>query len=124
MKIAIGGMIASGKSTLVDNLSKTLNIPAMKEFEEDDVVFNTMLKWLYEGVKDVSMLLQVYFLHKHWSSQKEYLDNVIVDKHIIENMIFAEEHLTPELLELYEGIFNHYEAHICKPDLYIILRID
>ena len=72
MKIAIGGMIASGKSTLVDNLSKTLNIPAMKEFESDDVVFNTILKWLYEGVKDVEMLLQFYFLHNHWSSQKEY----------------------------------------------------
>jgi len=44
IKIAVGGMTASGKSTLVRNLSKTLNIPAMDEFAEDDVVFNTILK--------------------------------------------------------------------------------
>lgn len=124
MKIAIGGMIASGKSTLVDNLSKTLNIPAMVEFEPDDVVFNTMLNWLYEGVKDSSMLLQLYFLHKHWSSQKEYKESVIVDKHIIKNLIFAEEHLTSELLALYTGIFNNYVEHVRKPDFYIILKVD
>lgn len=126
MKIAIGGMIASGKSTLVDNLSKTLNIPAMKEFESDDVVFNTILKWLYEGVKDVEMLLQFYFLHNHWSSQKEYKDSVIVDKHIIENLIFAQEHLSHnlELLNIYEGLFSQYVKNVHKPDLYIILEID
>ena len=124
MKIAIGGMIASGKSTLVDNLSKTLNIPAMKEFEEDDIVFNTILNWLYSGVKDVEMLLQVYFLHKHWSSQKQYEDDVIVDKHIIENLIFADEHLSSELLELYTGVFKNYVEHTKKPDLYIIIDID
>lgn len=126
MKIAIGGMIASGKSTLVDNLSKTLNIPAMKEFESDDVVFNTILKWLYEGVKDVEMLLQFYFLHNHWSSQKEYKDSVIVDKHIIENLIFAHEHLSHnlELLNIYEGLFSQYVKNVHKPDLYIILEID
>lgn len=124
MKIAVGGMIASGKSTLVDNLSKTLNIPAMVEFEPDDIVFNTMLNWLYEGVKDSSMLLQLYFLHKHWSSQKEYKESVIVDKHIIENLIFAEEHLTSELSALYTGIFNNYVEHVRKPDFYIILNVD
>lgn len=126
MKIAIGGMIASGKSTLVDNLSKTLNIPAMKEFESDDVVFNTILKWLYEGVKDVEMLLQFYFLHNHWSGQKEYKDSVIVDKHIIENLIFAQEHLSHdlELLNIYEGLFSQYVKNVHKPDLYIILEID
>lgn len=124
MKLAIGGMIASGKSTLVKNLSSALNIPAMEEFEENDVVFNTMLKWLYEGVKDSSMLLQMYFLHNHWSSQKEYLDDVIVDKHIIENLIFAEEHLSPELLELYQDTFTNYVNHTRKPDVYIILNVE
>ena len=93
MKIAVGGMIASGKSTLVKDLSEELKMPAMYEFAESDVVFNTILKWLYEGVEDVQMLLQFYFLHKHWTSQKEYKGDVIVDKHIIENLIFAEYHL-------------------------------
>ncbi len=36
MKIAVGGMIASGKSTLVSRLGKALNLPVMEEFERDD----------------------------------------------------------------------------------------
>jgi len=70
------------------------------------------------------MLLQLYFLHNHWSSQKEYINSVIVDKHIIENLIFAEENLSAELLELYNGIFNNYVEHVRKPDFYIIIQID
>ena len=61
MKIAVGGMIASGKSTLVEALAEELKMPAMYEFADDDVVFNTILKWLYEGVDNVQMLLQFYF---------------------------------------------------------------
>jgi deoxyadenosine/deoxycytidine kinase len=48
MKISVGGMIASGKSTLVKRLGKALDIPVMEEFEKDDEVFNTLL---------------VYFMH-------------------------------------------------------------
>ena len=72
------------------------------------------------------MLLQFYFLHNHWSSQKEYKDSVIVDKHIIENLIFAQEHLSHnlELLNIYEGLFSQYVKNVHKPDLYIILEID
>ena len=47
MKISVGGMIASGKSTLVKNLGEDLKLPVMEEFEKDDEVFNTLLKWLY-----------------------------------------------------------------------------
>lgn len=122
MKVAIGGMIASGKSTLVEGLSKELNYPAMKEFEEDDIVFNTILQWLYDGVKNVDMLLQFYFLHNHWNAQKQYMGNVIVDKHIIENLIFANIHLKDdELLSIYYELISTYIERVRKPDIYIIL---
>ncbi len=126
MRIAIGGMIASGKSTLVNNLSKTLNIQAMREFEADDIVFNTMLDWLYKGVKDVDMLLQNYFLHHNWSSQRDFKESLIQDKYIIENLIFAQDFLRndKEQLEIYNGIFNCYVKSSYKPDIYIILQID
>lgn len=126
MKIAIGGMIASGKSTLVENLSKEFALQKMDEFDKNDEVFDTLLKWLYEGRENVEMLLQIYFLHKHWKSQKEIKGNVIVDRHIIEHWLFAQINLakTPEVLNMYNGLFHQYMNSVVHPDLYIILDMD
>lgn len=126
MKVAVGGMISSGKSTLVKRLSDYLGIPEMKEFDEDDGVFHTLLSWLYEGKEDTEMLLQVYFLHKHWKAQAEFGTNVVVDRHIIEHWLFAQQNLqaTPEVLNMYNGLFHAYMNSTFKPDLYIILDMD
>jgi deoxyadenosine/deoxycytidine kinase len=126
MKIAIGGMIASGKSTLVENLSREFNLQKMDEFDKNDEVFNTLLKWLYEGRENVEMLLQIYFLHKHWQSQKSIKGDVIVDRHIIEHWLFAQINLakTPEVLNMYNGLFHQYMNSVVHPDLYIILDMD
>lgn len=123
MKIAVGGMIASGKSTLVKALAKELNLPAMDEFSEDDDVFDTLLRWLYEGKKDVEMLLQIYFLHKHYMAQLEVGDDIIIDRHIIEHWLFAQANLknTPKVLNMYNGLFHQYMNDVKHPDLYIIL---
>lgn len=125
MKLAVGGMIASGKSTLVQSLAEELDLEAMDEFDEDDEVFHTLLKWLYDGVEDVEMLLQVYFLHKHWKTQKKFKD-VVVDRHIIEHWLFAQTNLKkfPEILNMYNGVFHAYMNDVTHPDLYIILDMN
>ena len=126
MKFAVGGMIASGKSTLVKTLAEKLNLQRMDEYDKNDEVFNTLLKWLYEGKKDVEMLLQIYFLHKHWKTQQNIKGDVIVDRHIIEHWLFAQINLakTPEVLNMYNGLFHQYMNSIEHPDLYIILDMD
>lgn len=126
MKIAVGGMIASGKSTLTKQLSKELGIPLMEEFDKDDTVFDTLLRWLYEGKEDVEMLLQVYFLHKHWKSQTHYGHNAIVDRHIIEHWLFAQINLKhmPTILNFYNSVFHQYMNDVVQPDLYIILDMN
>lgn len=126
MKFAVGGMIASGKSTLVKTLAEKLNLQRMDEYDKNDEVFNTLLKWLYEGKKDVEMLLQIYFLHKHWKTQQNIKGDVIVDRHIIEHWLFAQINLakTPEVLNMYNGLFHQYMNSIDHPDLYIILDMD
>jgi deoxyadenosine/deoxycytidine kinase len=126
MKFAVGGMIASGKSTLVATLSERLNLTKMDEFDKNDEVFNTLLKWLYEGKENVEMLLQIYFLHKHWQTQKQMKDDLIVDRHIIEHWLFAQINLKkhPEVLNMYNGLFHQYMNDIEHPDLYIILDMD
>ncbi|MFL1038140.1 hypothetical protein ACJOMK_06815 [Mycoplasmopsis synoviae] len=47
MKIAISGMVASGKSTLTKKLHTEYfkNSFMLKEYEEDDEVFEKLLKW-------------------------------------------------------------------------------
>jgi deoxyadenosine/deoxycytidine kinase len=83
MKIAVGGMIAAGKSNLVKRLGEALEMPIMSEYREDDDVFATLLEWLYEGKANTEMLLQIYFLHDAWLRQKEYNGHFVLDRDII-----------------------------------------
>lgn len=126
MKISVGGMIAAGKSNLVQRLGKELQIPIISEYEEGDKVFETLLGWLYEGKQNVEMLLQIYFLHQSWLKQNEFGHNFIVDRDIIEHWLFAQENLKPypEIMNMYNGVFYSYMNSITKPDLYIILDVD
>lgn len=125
MRVAVGGMIASGKSTLVKALSEELNIPSMDEFAENDPVFNTLLEWLYKGVEDVEMLLQIYFLHKHWKTQKDHDDEIIIDRHMIEHWLFAQNNIKDKTIKnFYNGVFNAYMNDVKPIDLYIILAVD
>ena len=126
MKISIGGMIASGKSTLVKRLGEELNLPVMEEFEKDDEVFNTLLKWLYEQKSNVEMLLQIYFIHNHWLNQQKYDNHFIVDRDLVEHWLFAQHNLKnmPTIMNMYNGVFHAYMNQIKKPDLYIVLDVD
>lgn len=118
-------MIASGKSTLVKSLGTVYDLPIMEEFRKDDKVFDTLLGWLYEGVEDVEMLLQVYFLHKHYNEQLKHEGDVVVDRHIIEHWLFAQENLKekPEVLNFYNGLFHQYMNKVIHPDIYVILSL-
>jgi deoxyadenosine/deoxycytidine kinase len=126
MKISVGGMIASGKSTLVKRLGQALDLPVMEEFEKDDEVFNTLLKWLYEQKDNVEMLLQIYFIHNHWLNQQKYDNNFIVDRDLVEHWLFAQHNLKsmPTIMNMYNGVFHSYMNQIKKPDLYIVLDVD
>ena len=126
MKISVGGMIASGKSTLVQRLGKALDLPIMEEFERNDEVFNTLLRWLYEQKENVEMLLQIYFIHNHWLNQVKYQGSFIVDRDLVEHWLFAQHNLKkmPTIMNMYNGVFHAYMNQVKKPDIYIILDVD
>jgi len=125
MKISVGGMIASGKSTLVKRLGEALELPVMEEFERDDEVFNTLLRWLYEQKNNVEMLLQIYFIHNHWLNQVKYDGSFIVDRDLVEHWLFAQHNLKkmPTIMNMYNGVFHAYMNQVKKPDLYIVLDV-
>lgn len=63
MKIAISGMVASGKSTLTKKLHTEYfkNSFMLKEYEEDDEIFEKLLKWkLEKKAKCSSTLWSLY----------------------------------------------------------------
>ncbi len=126
MKISVGGMIASGKSTLVKRLGEALNLPVMEEFERNDEVFNTLLRWLYEQKDNVEMLLQIYFIHNHWLNQVKYDGSFIVDRDLVEHWLFAQHNLKkmPTIMNMYNGVFHAYMNQVKKPDIYLILDVD
>ena len=126
MKISVGGMIASGKSTLVKKIGNAMDLPVMDEFEKNDEVFNTLLRWLYEKKDNVEMLLQIYFIHNHWLNQEKYKNSFIVDRDLIEHWLFAYHNLKkmPTIMNMYNGVFHSYMNQIKHPDLYIILDVD
>jgi deoxyadenosine/deoxycytidine kinase len=72
------------------------------------------------------MLLQVYFLHDAWLRQQEFGNHFIVDRDIIEHWLFGQQNLkeTPEIMNMYNGVFHSYMNQITKPDLYIVLDVD
>lgn len=126
MKIAVGGMIAAGKSNLSSALGEALGIPVMSEYEEQDKIFETLLAWLYEGKPNIEMMLQIYFLENSWLRQQAHENHFIVDRDIIEHWLFAQENLKhkPKIMNMYNGLFYSYMNEIKKPDLYIILDLD
>lgn len=126
MKIAVGGMIASGKTTLAEMLGKSMNLPVLYEFENDDKVFDKMLEWQYQGLPNTSFLLQIYFIHNLYQRQKE-LDSplYIADRDLIEHAIFAELNLKHDVDSylLYRNLYLELLTKMRQPDLYIILDI-
>lgn len=126
MRLAVGGMIASGKSTLAKQLSYHYHLPVIEEFTKDDDVFHTLLGWLYQGKPNVEMLLQIYFIHNQWLKHKEMGDNYIVDRDVIEHWIFAQVNLRkyPEILNMYNGLYHAYMNSIKLPELYVILGVN
>jgi deoxyadenosine/deoxycytidine kinase len=126
MKIAVGGMIAAGKSNLSNRLGQALDMPVMTEYEEKDKIFDNLLKWRYENKPNADMLLQTYILQNSWYRQHSYDKDFVIDRDMIEHWLFAQENFKEQsdTMNIYNNLFYTYMNRITKPDLYIILDVD
>ncbi|MCU4117113.1 deoxynucleoside kinase [Mycoplasma zalophi] len=139
MIIGISGMIASGKTSLSEKLHKHYKTSKMlHEFEEDDEVFNTFLKWLYEKKPNLTIGFQSYIVENHSAKFAEILeeykkenleisnDHIFLDRFSIEHYIFAKIILKEKqgkYLEAYDALFQKLITKEELPDLAIFLDI-
>lgn len=127
MKIAVGGMIASGKSTLVDEIAKEFNIEKIDEFNQEDALFDFLLEEFYKGQDGYDVLLQIYFLNKHFYEHIQLNDkDYVSDRYLIEHWLFANNNLKEkeDVLNVYNKTFEKYMQQTVAPDLYVLIDID
>lgn len=131
-KVAIGGMIGAGKSTLVNELSERYNCVGCSEFRKDDELFNSLLTSLYEKKKGVEFAFQSYIIQHHHDTVLEVENKypnqkyLFIDRFIIEHWLFAQTNLKHDkvLLNTYNCMFHSYMNNIVLPDMYIIIELD
>lgn len=137
MVIAISGMIGSGKSTLSKNLCKEYkNSLMVEEFANDDKVFNTFLKWIYEHEPNIDIAFQSYIIESLSDSfkkhQKHFLEiykshnlgYMFLDRFNVEHYIFAIvtlEKKHKKYLKAFDVLFHHIINIEDNPDLAIFL---
>ncbi|TQC53981.1 deoxynucleoside kinase [Mycoplasmopsis mucosicanis] len=137
MLIGISGMIGSGKSILTKRLLNHYPSSMMlKEFDEDDEVFNQFLKWLYNKTPNLTIGFQSYVVESHTTKLSELLekfklahkkhakDHIFIDRFSIEHYIFASVNLEtkgPKYMQGYDAMFNELITPNETPDLAIYL---
>ncbi|UUD37278.1 Deoxyguanosine kinase [Mycoplasmopsis californica] len=140
MLIGISGMISSGKSTLTNRLVDYFNQKnetwKLDEFAEDDEVFNTFLKWLYEKQPNLTIGFQSYVVENHTTKLNDLLtkfkeakldpqkNHIFLDRFSIEHYIFANVILKEKgekYLKGYDALFRHLITKKETPALAIYL---
>lgn len=130
--IAIGGMIAAGKSTLSRALGNALNAETVFELREDDELQNILLKKLYEGDKTSAIAFQIYFFCSRFDSYKENVKHgrlSIFDRTIFEDRLFAHQNMTsdPITFGFYDSMWHDKTKELIYsvglPKLYVILDL-
>jgi deoxyadenosine/deoxycytidine kinase len=126
MKIAIGGFIGSGKSSVAQILSQKLDFPWVPEYTDVEM-FEHLLNLQNNNHYLGSETFQFYTLMQASKRQMQYVDrDYIMDRDIIEHKIFSNETFKNSPIEasVYDILWGAYFLEIQRPSLYVILTVD
>ncbi len=122
--IAIEGPIGVGKTSLARLIGEALN----GEVTYEQVEENPFLKDFYADRKKYSFQTQLYFLLSRYRQQQElsqcdlFTRTIITDYIFAKDRIFAYINLDENEIDLYEQIYQQFDARLPKPDLVIFLQ--
>ncbi len=131
--IAIGGMIAAGKTTLSDALSKKINAKVLYEINDNDNTQMILLNDLYERKPDAGTVFQIYQLLKRINQYEQAAKQdvpIILDRVFFEDRLFAHENMLDSIINychydrFWEAKANETIEKVGLPQLYVILKID
>jgi deoxyguanosine kinase len=122
--IAIEGILRSGKTQLVNILSKKIGGRIILDRTE-----NPYIKDFYEEKEGAAFLTQLVFLVNRYHQQIGLKQRGLFDERILcdylfeKDKIYAYQTLTDDELVVYEKIYNVFVERIARPDLVIYLQI-
>lgn len=130
--VAVGGMIAFGKSTLVKEIAKHLdNVHIVEELSEDDSLANLLLEKMYGRENNIlyGSLFQLYFVLQRFDKFRQNCNRenlTIFDRSIFEDWLFAHENIIrPSVFRYYESLWKDISNELVYehgvPKLYVIL---
>ena len=127
--IAICGNIGSGKTTLVEKLSKHYGWTPLYESVDQ----NPYLKDFYDDMTRWAFHLQIYFLNSRFNQVREIRDSkktiiqdrtIYEDAHIFAANLHASGHISDRDYQSYLDLFNSMITFVRPPDLLIYLKAD
>lgn len=126
MKIAIGGFIGSGKSSVAQILSQKLDLPWVPEYTDVEM-FEHLLDLQNKNHYLGAETFQFYTLMQASKRQMNYKDrDYIMDRDILEHKVFANETFKDSPIEgtAYDTLWATYFLEMQQPTVYVILTVD
>jgi len=124
--LVIEGNIGAGKTTLATMLANELNAKLTLEQFSD----NPFLPKFYQNPERYSFPLELSFLAERYRqlnvdlrSTSLFHNITIADYFFMKSLIFAQNTLTGDELQLYKQLFNIIYSSLPKPDLYVYLHL-
>jgi deoxyadenosine/deoxycytidine kinase len=124
--LVIEGNIGAGKTTLAMMLAKDLNAKLILEQFAD----NPFLPKFYKNPERYSFPLELSFLAERYTQLNTELRSgslfhslTIADYYFMKSLIFAQNTLSGDELNLYKQLFSIIYNSLPKPDLYVYLHL-
>jgi len=124
--LVIEGNIGAGKTTLAKMLAKDLNAKLILEQFAD----NPFLPKFYKNPERYSFPLELSFLAERYTQLNTELRSgslfhslTIADYYFMKSLIFAQNTLSGDELNLYKQLFSIIYNSLPKPDLYVYLHL-
>jgi len=125
--VCIEGNIGSGKTSLVERMSRDYHGRMLLEQFED----NPFLPLFYNNPERYAFTVELFFmterykqLQNHISNQDLFSSKIFADFSFIKTLLFARKNLQDEEYKLFQMLFSVLNKSFPKPDLLVYLHRD